>query len=107
MQTGSCARCRSGYDTVVGDGGRPLSAGQRRRIALARAFARGAPLVLLDEPTADLDPTSAAVIGEAVERLRVGRTVLVVAHDPALVRHADRIVALRGSGPARVREEAA
>ena len=96
-----------GYDTVVGDGGRPLSAGQRRRIALARAFARGAPLVLLDEPTADLDPTSAAVIGEAVERLRVGRTVLVVAHDPALVRHADRIVALRGSGPARVREEAA
>jgi ABC-type multidrug transport system fused ATPase/permease subunit len=96
-----------GYDTIVGDGGRPLSAGQRRRIALARAFARNGPLVILDEPTADLDRTSAEVVGEAVERLRVNRTVLIVAHDPALVRRADRVVALSGSGPARVREEAA
>ena len=48
-----------GYETVVGDGGRPLSAGERRRIALARAFLRDAPLVVLDEPTADLDPESA------------------------------------------------
>ena len=95
----------SGYDTMVGDGGRPLSAGQRRRIALARAFARDAPLVVLDEPTADLDRRSADVVGEAVERLRINRTVLIVAHDPALVRYADRVVAL--SGPARVREEAA
>jgi ABC-type transport system involved in cytochrome bd biosynthesis fused ATPase/permease subunit len=46
----------AGYDTVVGDGGRPLSAGERRRIALARAFLRDAALVVLDEPTADLDP---------------------------------------------------
>jgi thiol reductant ABC exporter CydD subunit len=97
----------AGYDTLLGDGGRPLSAGQRRRIALARAFARNAPLVILDEPTADLDRTSAEVVGEAVERLRVNRTVLIVAHDPALVRRADRVVALSGSGPARVREEAA
>src|SRR5262249_30195743 len=53
-----------GYATLVGDGGRTLSAGERRRIALARAFVRQAPLVLLDEPTADLDPTSADVVAE-------------------------------------------
>ncbi len=54
------SRLPQGYETVVGDGGRSLSAGQRRRLALARAFLRDAPLVVLDEPTADLDPASAA-----------------------------------------------
>jgi ATP-binding cassette, subfamily C, bacterial CydD len=88
------ARLPDGYDTVVGEGGRQLSAGERRRIALARAWLRDAPLVLLDEPTADLDPASAAVVADAVERLRVGRTMLLVAHRPELVTHADRIVAL-------------
>jgi ATP-binding cassette subfamily C protein CydD len=83
-----------GYETVVGEGGRPLSAGQRRRIALARAFLRDAPLVVLDEPTADLDPESAELVGEAVERLRRGRMVLLIAHRPELVARADRIVRL-------------
>ena len=83
-----------GYETIVGDGGRVVSAGQRRRLALARAFLRDAPLVLLDEPTADLDPESAAVVGDAIERLRVGRTVLVVAHRPELAARADRILGL-------------
>jgi len=95
----------SGYDTLVGDGGRPLSSGERRRIALARAFVRDAPLVVLDEPTADLDRTSADVVAEAVERLRAGRTVLLIAHRPELVAHADRVVLLGGG--AAVREEAA
>jgi ATP-binding cassette subfamily C protein CydD len=95
----------SGYETFVGDGGRPLSAGERRRIALARAFVRDAPLVILDEPTADLDRTSADVVAEAVERLRSGRTVLLIAHRPELVAHADRVVLLDGG--AAVREEAA
>ncbi len=81
-----------GYETVVGEGGRPLSTGERRRVALARAFVRDAPLVLLDEPTADLDPASAALVAEAVERLRRGRTVLIVAHDAELASRADRIV---------------
>jgi thiol reductant ABC exporter CydD subunit len=95
----------SGYETLVGDGGRPLSAGERRRIALARAFVRDAPLVILDEPTADLDSVSADVVAEAVERLRAGRTVLLIAHRAELVEHADRVVVLGGGTV--VREEAA
>jgi thiol reductant ABC exporter CydD subunit len=93
-----------GYRTLVGDGGRALSAGERRRIALARAFLRDAPLVILDEPTADLDPISADVVAEAVERLCAARTVLLIAHRPELVARADRVVALGGEA---VREEAA
>jgi ATP-binding cassette, subfamily C, bacterial CydD len=83
-----------GYDTVIGDGGRPLSAGERRRIALARAFLRDAALVVLDEPTADLDPESADVVAQAIERLRRGRTVLLIAHRPDLAARADRVVVL-------------
>ena len=95
-----------GYETPVGDGGRPLSAGETRRIALARAFVRNAPLVILDEPTADLDRNSAAIVAEAVERLRTGRMVLLIAHRPEFVEHADRIVLLEG-GKARstIRDE--
>ena len=84
----------NGYETVVGDGGRPLSVGERRRIALARAFVRDAPLVVLDEPTADLDPVSAEIVRDAVETLRAGRTVLLVAHSPDLTAQADRVVRL-------------
>ena len=97
----------SGYETMVGDGGRPLSAGERRRIALARAFVRDAQLVILDEPTADLDGTSAEVVAEAIERLRIGRTVLLIAHRPGLVQRADRVVALGEGGPAVAWNEAA
>jgi thiol reductant ABC exporter CydD subunit len=93
-----------GYDTVVGDGGRPLSAGERQRLALARAFFRDAPLVILDEPTANLDPWSAELVGEAVERLREGRTVLLIAHRPELAARADRVVTLVDG---RIREAAA
>jgi ABC-type multidrug transport system fused ATPase/permease subunit len=87
-----------GHETLVGDGGRPLSAGERRRLGLARAFLRDAPLVLLDEPTADLDPVSAELVAEAVERACAGRTVLLVAHRPGLVRRADRVVRLERGG---------
>jgi thiol reductant ABC exporter CydD subunit len=83
-----------GFGTVIGDGGRPLSAGQVRRIALARAFLRDAPLVILDEPTADLDPESAQLVGDAVERLLDGRTVLLITHRPELEARADRVVRL-------------
>jgi ATP-binding cassette, subfamily C, bacterial CydD len=83
-----------GYETVVGDGGRPLSAGQVRRVAIARAFLRDAPLVILDEPTADLDRASAEAVGAAVERLLAGRTVLLVTHRAELEARADRVVRL-------------
>jgi thiol reductant ABC exporter CydD subunit len=91
-----------GYDTLVGDGGRPLSPGERRRIGLARAFLGDAPLVVLDEPTADLDPASVGLVGRAVERLCAGRTVLLIAHRPELVAHADRVVRLQGGAAVAV-----
>lgn len=87
-------RLPDGYRQLVGDGGRPVSPGERRRIALARAFLRDAPLVILDEPTADLDPAGVALVGDALERLRAGRTVLLIAHRSELVRLADRVVRL-------------
>jgi thiol reductant ABC exporter CydD subunit len=83
-----------GYATVVGDGARGLSPGERRRIGLARAFLRDASLVILDEPTADLDADSVAVVAGAVRRLQTGRTMLVIAHRPELVEGADRVVRL-------------
>jgi ATP-binding cassette subfamily C protein CydD len=84
----------AGYATLVGDGGRPLSPGERRRIGLARAVLRDAPLVILDEPTADLDPVGVEVVAAVVRRLAAGRTVLLIAHRPEVVEHADRIVRL-------------
>jgi ATP-binding cassette subfamily C protein CydD len=86
----------AGYATRVGDGLRPMSAGERRRIALARALVRDAPLVILDEPTADLDPASAELVGAVVERLRGDRTVLLIAHRHELAGRADRVVRLAG-----------
>jgi ATP-binding cassette subfamily C protein CydD len=86
----------AGYETVVGEGGRLVSAGQLRRLALARAFLRDAPLVILDEPTADLDPSSAELVVESVARLLAGRTVLLITHRPELESAADRIIRLEG-----------
>ena len=91
------ARLPDGAGTVLGERGAGLSAGERQRVALARAFLRDAPLLLLDEPTAGLDGATEADVLAAVRRLAQGRTVLVVAHRPALVAMADRVVAL-GAG---------
>jgi thiol reductant ABC exporter CydD subunit len=96
-----------GYETVVGDGGRPLSAGQLQRIALARAFLRDAPLVILDEPTANLDPESSELVSEAVERLCEGRTVLLIAHRPGLAALADRVERLEAGRIVEAMVEAA
>ncbi len=81
-----------GYATVLGERGLGLSAGQRQRIALARAFLRDTPVVLLDEPTAGLDRRTEADFLAAGERLMAGRTVLVVAHRPALLAGADQVL---------------
>jgi ATP-binding cassette subfamily C protein CydCD len=83
-----------GVDTLLGEGGAGLSAGERQRLALARAFVRDAPLLLLDEPTAGLDGETEAELLSAVRRLLAGRTALIVAHRPALAALADRVVEL-------------
>ena len=83
-----------GLDTMLGDHGAGLSAGERQRIGLARAFLRDAPLLLLDEPTANLDGRTEQEVVEAIRRLSRGRTVVLVAHRPALVAVADRVLSL-------------
>ena len=85
-----------GYDTALGERGLRLSAGQRQRIALARAFLRDAPLLLLDEPVAHLDTVTAAQILGAVERLMAGRTVVLVSHGVRWRGGADRTLTLDG-----------
>lgn len=86
-----------GVQTLLGEDGAGLSAGQRQRLALARAFLADRPVVLLDEPTAALDGETEAGVVEAVRRLAVGRTVLLVVHRPALLGVADRVVRLDAS----------
>ncbi|MFH8793904.1 thiol reductant ABC exporter subunit CydD [Streptomyces sp. NPDC017941] len=81
-----------GVETVLGEDGVGLSAGQRQRVALARAFLADRPVVLLDEPTAALDGETEAGVVDAVRRLAVGRTVVLVVHRPALLAVADRVV---------------
>lgn len=88
------AELPDGVRTRLGEDGAGLSAGQRQRLALARAFLADRPLLLLDEPTASLDGETEAGIVEAVRRLAAGRTVLLVVHRPALLAVADRVVAL-------------
>ncbi|PYI57111.1 ABC transporter ATP-binding protein [Paenibacillus flagellatus] len=83
-----------GYDTMVGEGGCTLSGGEKQRISIARAMLKNAPIVLLDEATASLDPENEAEIQQAIDRLVQGRTVIVVAHRLKTVQHADRIVVL-------------
>ncbi len=83
-----------GMGTALGEDGAGLSAGQRQRLALARAFLADRPVLLLDEPTASLDGESEAGIVDAVRRLATGRTVLLVVHRPALLAVADRVVTL-------------
>ena len=83
-----------GVDTILGERGAGLSAGERQRLALARAFLRDAPLLLLDEPTAGLDGHTEQEIVRSIRRLARGRTVVLVAHRPALVAMADRVLSL-------------
>jgi ATP-binding cassette subfamily B protein len=83
-----------GYDTPIGERGVLLSGGQRQRLALARAFLKNSPILILDEPTAALDSETEAAVLRALGRLREGRTVFVVAHRLSTVRQADVVLVM-------------
>jgi len=82
------------YDALVGERGAQLSGGERQRIAVARAFLKNAPILILDEPTSSIDSKTEQVILQALERLMLGRTTFMIAHRLATVRHADQILVL-------------
>jgi len=87
-----------GPDTPVGRGGSRLSGGQRRRLAIARAFVRDTPVLVLDEPTTGLDEAARDRLLEPLERLAAGRTTIIITHDPAVAAWADRVLELREGG---------
>jgi ATP-binding cassette, subfamily C, bacterial CydD len=83
-----------GYDTPIGENGARLSGGERQRLAIARAFLKDAPLLILDEATSHLDSENEAMVLDALDRLSLGRTVLIIAHRMNLVRNSDLIVVM-------------
>ena len=87
-----------GYDTTIGERGTFLSRGERQRLQIARAFLKDAPIVILDEPTASMDPATEAGIADALAPLLRGKTVIVVAHRLSTIVAADKIVVLAAAG---------
>ena len=84
-----------GYDSIVGERGITISGGQRQRVGIARAIIRGAPILILDEPTSGLDSVSEAIVFDALHRLMMGKTCIVITHRLATIRKADVIFVLK------------
>ncbi len=87
-----------GYDTVVGEGGSTLSGGERQRISIARALLKDAPIVLLDEVTANIDPENEVLIQEAIDALVQSKTVFIIAHKLSTIQSANQIIVLGANG---------
>src|SRR5262249_33729682 len=83
-----------GYETQVGERGVCLSGGERQRVAVARAFLKDAPVLILDEPTSSIDSRTELVIIDALDRLMVGRTTFIIAHRLSTIRRADQILVI-------------
>ena len=99
INAAKAARCHDfimalpdGYDTVIGEGGGTLSGGEKQRISIARAILKDAPVIILDEATASIDPENEHLIQEALTELTKGRTVITIAHRLATIEYADQIL---------------
>lgn len=87
-------RLPKGYDTMVGEGGCTLSGGEKQRVSIVRAILKNAPVVLLDEATASLDPENEIDVQKAINSLIAGRTVIVIAHRLKTIKSADTIIVM-------------
>lgn len=86
--------CPNGYDTVIGEGGTSLSGGEKQRISIARAIMKDAPVIILDEATANVDPENEKELMSAIEALTKEKTIIMIAHRLKTVEHADQILVL-------------
>ena len=81
-----------GYDTVIGEGGASISGGEKQRISIARAIMKNAPIIILDEATANVDPENEKELVEAIDALTKEKTIIMIAHRLKTVRNADQII---------------
>ena len=101
MKAAKAARCHDfisalpeGYQTVIGESGATISGGEKQRISIARAIMKDAPIIILDEATANVDPENEAELQKAIEALTQGKTIIMIAHRLKTVKNADQIIVI-------------